>query len=113
MEALRRARRPVRREFENLFKELEGLLQEDPINEAKTTAKFKIPKKALQLHDSEIMEQMVVDKVSEEEENKEWDEIGEIKFRAETLRQLKEKKLPPKPLQTTESVTGGSNTGEG
>ncbi len=112
MDDLKRARRPVRRQFANLHRELTALLKNDELKEEEIVTKFKVLEdtlESLQYHDSMILEQLTKENLPEADEDKEYDEIKEIKLQFEGIRLLKEKKLPPKAQGYSESVRGSGS----
>ncbi|CAL8100780.1 unnamed protein product [Orchesella dallaii] len=113
MEVLKRARRPVRRRVENYIRELEMLLDEAPLNYDKIEVTFKLLSdvcETLQTHDSAIVAQLTKDGTPAPEEDKEWDEIGELNSRVETIRHQKEKLVPFENAQITQSVNNAMDT---
>lgn len=114
MDALQRARRPVRRDFDKHHRELETLLKEEKLKADQIAVKFNLLSDTydqLKQHDMKIVEQFSRERITEDEENKEFDEIGEFKTKFETIRVSKEQRLPSR-LSFSGSVSGGGTSTE-
>ncbi len=113
MDALQRARRPVRRTFDKHHRELEILLKDDTLKADQITVKFNLLSDTydqLKQHDTKIVEHLASEKLPEEEENKEFDEIEEFRTKFETMRVSKDKRLPSRPSFSGSVSGGGAST---
>jgi len=97
MEAAKRKRRLIRRNFNMLQESLESLLEEESINTEQVEVKFKLlmqTSQTLMEEDANVLELMMASKLTEDEENQEFDEMSLYKEKAESMKMKKERLVP-------------------
>lgn len=121
MDALKRARRPIRKELNKSIEVLERLLKAEAVDLEEVRVQFRITLAeytSLSELDQKVMQQMVDDNVTEEVEDEEYTKIREIKVKVETLRVKVDDLLAvpaqiPPPIDPSDTSTTAAGEVEG
>jgi len=115
MEALDRARRPIRADLKQLLEEI-GKLLSDPVDKDAVRVHYKMIQDAyekLREKDEQVADLLVEQGASEEKQDEEYSRVREIKLKVETLRIKIDNLLNLNPVSSGGSVHNGSIMGDG